>query len=73
MPIPTVRYPGTPPAPETDAYRGQVEQIVKMIGGAAETFEEARHMIMTLFAPDMSYHRGAISQALGELERLFTC
>lgn len=71
MTIPNVLYPGTPPDPSSAAYKEQVEQITKMIGESAETFSEAQQMVTMLFVPDMSYHRGAISQALGELQRDF--
>ena len=64
-------YPGTPPAPGSDAYKAQVDQINTMAGEASDTYAEAEQVVVTFFVPDMSYHRGAISQALGNLKRLF--
>lgn len=62
-------YHGTPPQPGTDAYGAQVDQIRTMVGDAADNMEEAERLVVMLFIVDMSYHRGAISQALREIER----
>lgn len=64
--------PGIPPEGGSQAYKEQVEQIKKIIGQAATNKTEADQMATMLFIPDMSYHRGAISQALHELEHLLT-
>ena len=69
--LPTTKFPGTPPEPDSDAYSEQVAQMKSIIGRGATNKEEAERLAVMLFVPDMSYHRGAISQALTELERAF--
>ena len=63
--------PGTPPDPGSEAYHAQVAQIVGMVGQAADTWPMAEVLVVQFYAGDMSYHRGAISEALGHLERQF--
>ena len=70
--IPDTIYPGTPPEAGTPAFTNQIEQIKTIIGKAATNKSEAKRLAVMFFIPDMSYHRGAISQALKEIEREFT-
>ena len=65
--IPETIYPGTPPEPGSQYYKDQVAQIIKFCANF-DTFEEQQQLCLELFVCDMSYHRGAISQALRELE-----
>lgn len=57
------------PAPGTPEFRGQVDMIVKQLSHVPMEHSELPRFLM-LYIEDMSIHRGAITTAERELEKL---